>query len=331
MKILGQVFTIRAYPCYETDAEVEKVGGIPWYAVLLGYPVLGIWYFFTDQTIIQRALGAKSESDARLGPMLTAVLKFAPVFFMLLPGLLAYVLFKESIEASGTGQTYSILIKELLPTGLIGIVIASLLAALMSSVAAALNSSSTLVCIDIIKRFNPKISDDRLVYLGRMIAFVVMVIAILFSMVAGTKGDSIITLVMSLATSIAPSISAVFMLGYFWKRGTKQAAKVTFSFGLILGMLVFFLDFPDENGVKMISDSWGIIFMMQAWWSFVLCGVLFVVVSYLTEPPNAEQKSYTFSKPDYIPKIKKVSDHRIIGIMIILALIVFWTIIELLA
>ncbi len=314
-----------------TDAVVEKTGGIPWYAVLLGYPVIGIWYWFTDQTIVQRALGSKSEKDSRLGPMFTAILKFAPVFFMLLPGLLAYVLFKDSIDSSGTGQTYSILVRELLPTGLIGLVIASLLAALMSSVAAALNSSSTLVSIDIIRRFKPETSDAKLVYYGRIVALVVMVIAILFSLVAGAKGGSIITIVNSIATSISPSIAAVFILGYFWKRGTKEAAKITFLAGLILGILMFSFDFPDENGIKLITDTWGIIFMMQAWWAFLICCAIFIVTSYLTDAPTKEQQNYTFSRSAYFTKIEKLTDYRIIGIAIIVLLAVMWFSIELVA
>ena len=314
-----------------TDAVVAETGGIPWYAVLLGYPVLGIWYWFTDQTIVQRALGSKSEKDARIGPMFTAVLKFAPVFFMLLPGLLAYVLFKETIEASGTGQTFSILVRELLPTGLVGLVIASLLAALMSSVAAALNSSSTLISIDIVKRFKPDTSDGKLVYIGRIMAFVVMIVAILFSLVAGAKGGSIITIVNSIGTSIAPSIAAVFILGYFWKRGTKEAAKITFFFGLVLGVLMFGLDFPDENGVKLITDTWGIIFMMQAWWAFVICCILFIGVSYFTSVPTEEQQSYTFSRTAYFTKIEKFTDYRILGAAILVVLLLFWAVIEAMA
>ncbi|MEC3907200.1 sodium/solute symporter [Tamlana sp. 2201CG12-4] len=314
-----------------SDAVVAETGGIPWYAVLLGYPVLGIWYWFTDQTIVQRALGSKSEKDARIGPMFTAVLKFAPVFFMLLPGLLAYVLFKDHIDASGSGQTYSILVRELLPTGLIGLVIASLLAALMSSVAAALNSTSTLISIDIVKRYNPKIQDSKLVSIGKITAFIVMVIAILFSLVAGAKGGSIITIVNSIGTSIAPSIAAVFILGYFWKRGTKEAAKITFLFGLVIGVLMFSLDFPDENGIKLITDTWGVIFMMQAWWAFVVCCIIFVTMSYCTQPPTAEQQNYTFSNSAYFTKIKGITDYRIIGIAIMGVLALLWLGIEMLA
>ncbi len=311
-----------------SDATVAETGGIPWYAVFLGYPVLGIWYWFTDQTIVQRALGAKSEKDARIGPMFTAILKLAPVFFMLLPGLIAYVLFQEEINNAGTGQTFSILVSNLLPVGLVGLVIASLLAALMSSVAAALNSSATLVSIDIVQRFKPDINDEKLVWIGRVTAFVVMIIAILFSLVAGSKGGSIITIVNSLGSSIAPSISAVFILGYFWKRGTKEAAKATFLLGLILGVLMFVLDFPDENGVKLITDTWGIIFMMQAWWAFVICCVLFITISLFTPRPTLEQQALTFSGSAYFQKINSGLDYRIIGMSIMFLLIILWSLIE---
>lgn len=311
-----------------SDATVERIGGIPWYAVFLGYPILGIWYWFTDQTIVQRALGSRSEKDARLGPMFTAVLKLAPVFFMLLPGVIAYVLFKDKIDAAGSGQTYSILVRELLPVGLVGVVIASLLAALMSSVSAALNSSSTLVSLDIIKRMRPQTPDNHLVTIGKITAFVVMVISILFSMVAGAKGGSIITIVNSIGSSIAPSISAVFMMGYFWKRGTREAAKITFFVGLVIGVLMFTMDFPDKNGVKLITDTWGIIFMMQAWWAFVLCCTIFLVVSLLTPVPTLEQQRYTFNHSDYFTKIKSIFDYRIIGVAILVLLVVLWFIIE---
>lgn len=311
-----------------SDATVNETGGIPWYAVFLGYPVLGIWYWFTDQTIVQRALGSKSENDARIGPMFTAILKFAPVFFMLLPGLLAYVLFQDKINAAGTGQTFSILVAELLPVGLVGLVIASLLAALMSSVAAALNSSSTLVSIDIVKRLKPEISDDRLVRIGKDTAVVVMVISILFSMVAGSKGGSIISIVNSIGSSIAPSISAVFILGYFWKRGTKEAAKITFLIGLVIGVLMFVLDFPNAEGVKLITDTWGVIFMMQAWWAFVLCCIIFILVSLATPKPTEEQMALTFSGSEYFTKIKSAIDYRVMGIVIVILLVIFWAVIE---
>jgi len=187
------------------------------------------------------------------------------------------------------------------------------------------------VSIDIVKRFNPEINDGKLVNIGKIAAFVVMVIAILFSLIAGSKGGSIITIVNSIGTSIAPSIAAVFILGYFWKRGTQEAAKVTFFFGMIIGVLMFSLDFPDEKGVKLISDTWGIIFMMQAWWAFVLCCVIFVSVSYATKPPTEKQKEYVFSKSEYFTKSKKITDYRIVGLGIVILLLLLWGTIEMIA
>lgn len=177
----------------------------------------------------------------------------------------------------------------------------------------------------------PATSDRKLVGVGKIAAFAVMVISILFSMVAGAKGGSIISIVNSIGSSIAPSISAVFIMGYFWKRGTKQAATVTFSVGLIIGILMFSLDFPDANGVKLITNTWGIIFMMQAWWAFVLCCTIFIVVSLLTPTPTLEQRNHTFNHSEYFTKIKSVFDYRIIGIAILVLLAILWITIEMVA
>ena len=138
----------------------DNSAGLAWYAVLLGYPVLGIWYWCTDQTIVQRVLGAKSERDAQLGPLLAGYLKILPVFFMVFPGVVGYVLFKDVI-GSDSNQTLPVLINELVPTGLRGLISAGILAALMSTIAAALNSSGTLIAADTVKRFRPEISDRK--------------------------------------------------------------------------------------------------------------------------------------------------------------------------
>ena len=126
--------------------------GLNWYAVLLGYPVLGVWYWCSDQTIVQRVLGAKTERDAQLGPLFAGFLKILPVFLLVLPGVIAYVLFRDQIGAQ-SNQTLPVLIEQLIPTGLRGLIAAAVLAALMSAMAAALNSSGTLVAVDIVTAF----------------------------------------------------------------------------------------------------------------------------------------------------------------------------------
>ncbi len=167
--------------------QTSNSSGLAWYAVLLGYPILGIWYWCSDQTIVQRVLGAKTLKDAQRGPLLAGLLKILPVFIMVLPGVMGYVLFKDIIGAD-SNQTLPVLINQLIPTGLKGLISAGLLAALMSTIAAALNSSATLVAVDIAKRFKPALSDEKQVRIGRISAVVVMLLAIVWSTQGGRYG-----------------------------------------------------------------------------------------------------------------------------------------------
>ncbi len=261
--------------------------GLNWYAVFLGYPVLGIWYWCTDQTIVQRVLGARTERDAQLGPLLAGFLKILPVFFLVLPGVVAYVLFHEVIGAS-SNQTLPVLINELVPTGLKGLISAAVLAALLSAVSAALNSSGTLVAVDIVKRLHPEISDRGLVQIGRISSAIVMLLAVLWS-TQGGRYSSIFEAINVIAADLAPPITAVFLLGVFWRRGTKEASIVTLITGFLIGAASFVLDLPVFGTEKLISHGLGISFMMQAWWVFCICSVLFILVSLATPPPAAEK------------------------------------------
>lgn len=325
-------------------------GGISWIAAILGYFVLGAWYWFSDQTIVQRALGAKTEYDAKVGPMFTALLKVLPVLFFLLPGVLAFVLFKTEI-GTDTKNVLPFMIDSLVPVGLKGLIIAALLAALMSSVAAAINSASTLFSIDILKRIKPETSDKTLVFAGRITAIVIMVLAIAWSTQADKFGDTIIHTVNSLGAMIAPPIVAVFLFGMFWRRGTSLAANTTFAIGFVLGLFVFLFDFPYENlipalkglaewtaqlnGVtltpetKAVTTSMGMVFMMQAWWKFVLSAVIFVVVSLVSKKPSEEQISTCINLKEYWPKQwNGIKDFRVVGALIMLFLIVLWIMLE---
>ena len=324
-------------------------GGISWYAALLGYFVLGSWYWFSDQTIVQRSLASRSEYDARIGPMFTGLLKLLPVLFFLLPGTLAFVLFGS--EITDTKLTLPFMIDRLVPVGLKGLIIAALLAALMSSVGAAINSASTLFSMDIVKRLRPQTTDKGLVVVGRVTGIVVMTLAIIWSVNAGKFGDTIIYTVNSLGSMIAPPIAAVFLWGMFWKRGTARAANVTFATGLVIGIFFFLLDFPYENllpgftfiaesiagmnGYKVIASTkaltnvLGVGFMMQAWWKFVLLSVVFVVVSYLTPPPTGEQVSNCISIKKFWPdKWNGMKDFRVVGFGILMILVIIWGVLE---
>lgn len=259
---------------------------IPWYAIILGYPVLGIYYWCADQTIVQRVLGARSIKDAQVGPVFAGFIKILPVFLMVFPGVLAYVLFKEKITDSN--DTLLVLITELLPVGMKGIMAAALMAALMSTIAAALNSTATLVSIDIIQRRRPNTPDRKLVMAGRITSVSVMIVAILWSPLVG-KFESIFEAIAIIMAMISPPVSTVFVLGALWKRGTARASHITLIAGMILGTITFCFDFAPISGYSYISEGLGIHFMMQAWWLFVICCTIFVTVSLLTPRPELSQ------------------------------------------
>ena len=260
--------------------------GLSWYAVLLGYPILGIWYWCTDQTIVQRVLGARSSEDAQLGPLFAGFLKILPVFLLVLPGVIAYVLF-HNIIGSESNQTLPVLIEQLIPTGVRGVITAAVLAALMSAVAAALNSIGTLVAVDIVARLRPSTSDRAQVTIGRISSVVVMLLAMAWS-TQGGRYSSIFEAINAIAADLAPPITVVFLWGVLWRRGTKQASLYTLISGFALGVIAFILDLPVFGTEKIVTHRWGIPFMMQAWWMFCICSVIYVVVTLLTPAPPPE-------------------------------------------
>jgi SSS family solute:Na+ symporter len=306
--------------------QTDNPAGLNWYAIFLGFPIIGIWYWCTDQTIVQRVLGSRSERDAQLGPIMAGFLKILPVFLLVFPGIIAYVLFRDQIGTDGN-QTLPVLISQLIPTGLKGLISAAILAALMSAVSAALNSSGTLVAVDIVKRLRPQVSDATLVAVGRISSVVIMILAILWS-TQGGRFSSIFAAVNVIASDLAPPITTVFLFGVFWRRGTQQASVVTLVGGILMGAAAFILDLPVFGRTKLITDGVGISFMMQAWWMFCICSVIFVVVSLLTPPPNPQQiEGLTWSNPLAMLSEQRLTtfwDPRILALVLFLIMCVLY-------
>ena len=300
--------------------------GLNWYAIFLGYPILGIWYWCTDQTIVQRVLGARTERDAQLGPLLAGLLKILPVFLLVLPGVIAYVLFRDII-GTAANQTLPVLISQLVPPGLRGLITAAVLAALMSAVSAALNSSGTLVAVDIAKRLRPNISDRRLVNVGRAASVVVMILAILWS-TQGGRFSSIFAAINVIASDLAPPITTVFLFGVFWRRGTKEASVATLVLGFLMGAASFIVDLPVFGTTKLITDVWGISFLMQAWWMFCICSIVFVAVSLLTPAPDAERiADLTWDNPLSVlfsSRPATVADPRVLSALLLIVMAVLY-------
>ncbi|MGA3286977.1 MAG: sodium/solute symporter [Bacteroidota bacterium] len=259
--------------------------GLPWYSILLGYPVLGIWYWACDQTIVQRVLAAKDEKQARLGPLFCAFLKILPVFFFVLPGVICVALIQNNYfhgEApKAAADTYTFMITHMLPIGLKGLITAAMLAAAMQTCSAALNSTATLFSYDIFKRWRPKTNDHQLVVIGKITTVVATLLAIVLSPIFGHY-NTIIEGLNKLISYIAPPITTVFLFGVFWKKASGRAAYMTLVSGAFLGLVMFLLDW---NGVYNGN------FMMTAFYLLVVCSAIMVFASHsLPEPLKEEAK-----------------------------------------
>ena len=268
------------------EAPMFALNEFSWFSILFGYPVLGIWYWCTDQTIVQKVLAAKTEKDGRDGAIFAGFLKILPVFLMVLPGVIAYVLFKQEI-GEDNDRTLMVMMG-LLPTGIKGLMAAGLLAALMSTIEAALNSTATLTSEDIVKRLRPNISDAALVLIGRVTAGIVVVLAMLWS-TQGGKFGSIFEAINKIPMAFAPGITAVFLWGVFWPRGNKQGAMAAMVFNVIVGFVYLAVDIPLIGDKMLVSQGLGIPFMQVGIYLFLLSSLVYFVVSLATPAPAKEQ------------------------------------------
>lgn len=295
---------------------------LPWYAVFLGYPVIGLWYWCADQTIVQRVLGAKDENHARIGPLFAGFIKILPVFIFVLPGLLCLGLVNNKffgVDSNGLAiapaeskDTYAFMITNLLPVGLKGLVAAALLAALMSTVSGALNSIATLFSYDIYQRWKPNASDHQLVLVGRIVTVVGMVTAICWSPLL-KHFDSIFQGLNVMICYIAPPITTVFIWGIFWKRASSAAARAALYAGSSLGLIVFIIDWfkdhqnlfdwlnlhlPALQPLWRAWDHYDIPFMIMAFYLFVACSaILFFVSLFKPHQHTAESAQLVWTNP----------------------------------
>ncbi|WP_428305079.1 sodium:solute symporter family transporter [Lacipirellula sp.] len=255
--------------------------GLPWYSLALGYPVIGIWYWCTDQTIVQRVLGAKDENHARVGALFAGFIKILPLFIFVVPGIACYSLVQQGIipaeKLSHTEQTYAVLVQELLPVGVRGLMGAALLAAVMSTVSGALNSIGTLVSYDMLKRWRPETSDRALVSVGRWSSFIALLMAIAWSLTLSPSG--IFQSINAMITYVAPPITCVFLFGVFWRRASAPAAFATLTLGSLVGVMLFMLEkFKVAWWVDLLKAQ-HIDFLLIGVLLFVLCTAIMVTVS----------------------------------------------------
>ncbi|WDE98484.1 sodium:solute symporter [Lentisphaera profundi] len=287
---------------------LKTEGDSPWYAFFLGFPVLGIWYWCADQTIVQRVLGAKDENHARVGAIFAGFIKILPVFIFILPGLMFYAMIQQGTIAESAmptkmvdgksvidaGQTYAVMIRELLPVGLKGVVAAALLSALMSTVSGALNSISTLVSYDIYKRFNPEVSDRSLVTVGRIACVLATLISIVISLQLDRFG-SIIEGLNTLIGYIAAPITAVFVTGVFWGKASAKSATTTLAFGFVVSLFLMIFSFTGTT-IPVWSD---IPFLMQAFYLWVFYTIIIIVMSTIQPHVHTEESKKLYWKTPF--------------------------------
>ncbi len=210
--------------------------GVPWLGLITGVPLLGFYFWCTNQFMAQRVMSAKSLDHGRWGALFAGLLKLPILYLMVLPGTAAILIYPEL--ASGD-EVYPRLIFDLLPVGLVGLVIAGFLAAIMSSIASTFNSASTLVTMDFARRIAPEMGEAGLVRVGRITTLVFMVLAVAWIPVIETYADSLWQYLQAVLAYTVPPVVAMFVLGLFWKRANARGAAWGLTAGLVLGVVIF--------------------------------------------------------------------------------------------
>ena len=269
----------------------------PWTGLLFGGTIVGLWYWCTDQYIVQRTLAANNIKIGRRGVIFGAYLKLLPIFIFLIPGIIAFALsIKDpnlfSIDKSD--NAFPMLVKTLLPAGLKGLVAGGLMAALMSSLASVFNSCSTIFTIDIYKKLKPKESEANLLRVGKLATTIIVILGILWIPIMQKIGGGVMyQYLQNVQSYIAPPVAAVFLLGIIWKRVNSKAAIST----LIVGLFLLFLRlgseiyFQTEINSNKVINNWLFVFATvnfshMAILMFIFSLILCSVISLLSEVPD---------------------------------------------
>ncbi|MBV9182093.1 MAG: sodium:solute symporter [Acidobacteria bacterium] len=294
-------------------------GNFPWLGMLFCAPIIGLWYWCTDQYIVQRALGAPNESVARRGAIFASFLKLFPVYLFIVPGLICFALAKSGkvpalgamIGADGkvigpvAQGAFPMMVQYLLPAGLRGLVVAGLLSALMGSLAGVFNACSTLFTVDLYEKWKPAASQHQIVRVGRLATAAMVVVALAWiPVIKGAQG--LYTYLQAVQGYLAPPIFVVFFFGVFFKRLNAQGALWAMVVGFALGIFRMLVDTPValglgglENGYRQGSFLWvvnNIYFQYFSVLITIVSAVVMVVVSQMTsEPDDAKIRSLTFA------------------------------------
>jgi solute:Na+ symporter, SSS family len=312
-------------PVLQTDAAGNVVkeawyfnGYFPWLGMLFCAPIIGLWYWCTDQYIVQRALGAPNEAVARRGAIFASFLKLFPVYLFIIPGLVCYALARSGkvpalgamIGTAGKPITsvaqgaFPMMVQYLLPPGLRGLVVAGLLSALMGSLAGVFNACSTLFTVDLYEKWRPGASQHQLVSVGRMATAAMVLVALAWiPVIKGAQG--LYTYLQAVQGYLAPPIFVVFFFGVFFKRLNAKGALWAMIVGFTLGIFRMLVDTPVSLGLRGLQNGYpqgsflwiinNIYFQYFSVLITIVSAIVMVVVSHMTAAPDYQRiSSLTF-------------------------------------
>ncbi len=284
----------------------------PWLGMLFAAPIIGLWYWCTDQYIVQRTLGAPNQTEARRGTIFAAFLKLLPVFIFIIPGMIALALAKTGrapgmeviVDANGNAipaaaqAAFPLMVQQVLPAGLRGIVVAGLLAALMSSLAGVFNACSTLFTIDFYRKLHPTATQHQLVWIGRVATTVMVLIGLIWvPVIQGARG--LYDYLQGVQAYLGPPIFAVFFLGVSMRRLNGKGCLAALLVGFVMGMFRLAVDTPVSLGLAGYEQGYApgtllwlvnnIYFQYYSMLIFIVSAVTMILVSYATEEPSSAQ------------------------------------------
>ncbi|XP_069036905.1 sodium/mannose cotransporter SLC5A10 [Lepisosteus oculatus] len=284
-------------------------GDLPWTGMTFGLTILATWYWCTDQVIVQRSLSAKNLSHAKGGSILASYLKMLPMIFIILPGMISRALYPDSVgcvdpeecvkvcgaEVGCSNIAFPKLVIELMPSGLRGLMIAVMMAALMSSLTSIFNSSSTLFTMDIWKKFRQHASEKELLLVGRIVTVILVAVSVVWiPILQSANSGQLYVYIQSVTSYLAPPVTAIFVLAVFWRRTNEAGAFWGLMVGLAIGLVRMIMEFvypPPRCGVPdprppVLSSVHYLHF------AIILCALtagVAVLVSLLSAPPSEEQ------------------------------------------
>jgi len=282
-------------------------GEFPWTGIFFGAPILGIWYWCTDQVIVQRVLSARDEGHAKAGTIFAGFLKLLPVFVLVIPGLIAFALYPQLFpvvdgKVTNGNFAYPAMIVNLLPTGLVGLMIAALLAALMGAMSSVFNSTSTMVTLDFYKKLRPNATERQLVSFGKIATGVMVVLGVLWVPFIDKLSSQLWIYLQSVQAYISPPIAVCFIFGILWPRLNGQGAISSLLVGFVLGAVRFIFEVLDKSrhyqsrALRRLVDM---NFLHYAVLMFVVCTFVLIAVSMLYPAPERKKMAgLTFATVD---------------------------------